>query len=91
MGEEQNRITNEILQECVGNELSVDSKNVDVTSFEVSPGAAHGDNFASVVKLVDFKFKLNEEDRTHSYIYKEVPYNEMREKFVRQVIRCTYI
>ena len=53
MAEEQNRITSEILQKCVANEFSVDPKNIDIISFDVSPGAAYGDNFATVDKLVD--------------------------------------
>ena len=85
MAEEQNRITAEIIQKCVAKEFSTVEKNVQILDLEVSPGAAHGDNFATVVKLAKFKYKINEEENSHSYIYKEVPYNEFREKFIRAV------
>ena len=91
MAEEQNRITSEILQKCVAKEFSVDPTKIEIISFDVSPGAAYGDNFATVVKLVSFKYKLNGEEASHCYIYKEVPYNEFREKFVRGVISYKFI
>jgi len=83
MAEEQNRITPEIIQKCVAKEFSTEEKNVQILDLEVFPGAAHGDNFATVVKLAKFKYKINEEENLHSYIYKEVPFNEFREKFIR--------
>ena len=86
MEEEQNRITKKILQISVGNELSVNPQNIEIISFDVSAGAEFGANFATVVKLVTFTYVLNEEEQSHSYIYKEVPYNEFREKFIRGVI-----
>ena len=58
MDEEQNRITPEIIQKCVAKEFSTEEKNVQILDLEVSPGAAHGDNFATVVKLAKFKYKL---------------------------------
>ena len=85
MVEEQNRITPEILQKCVAKEFSADEKDVEITDLDVSPGAAYGDNFATVVKLAKFKYKLNGKENLHSYIYKEVPHNEFREKFIREV------
>ena len=89
MVEEKNRITTEILKKSVGKELSISSEDVEITTFDVSPGAAYGDNFATVVKLVSFKYKLNGEEKSHSYIYKEVPYSEFREKFIRAVRNLT--
>ena len=86
MAEEQNRITKEILQKSVAKEFSEDPNNVQIKNFDVSPGAAYGDNFATVVKLVSFTYTLNEKESSHSYIYKEVPYSEFREKFVRGVM-----
>ena len=86
MAEEQNRITSEILKKCVAKEYSVDPTKIEIISFDVSPGAAYGDNFATVVKLVNFKYKLHEEEASHCYIYKEVPLSEFREKFIRGVI-----
>jgi len=83
MAEEQNRITSEILQKAVAKEFSVDPKTVEIICFDVSPGAEVGANFATVVKLVSFKYKLNGDEASHSYIYKEVPYSELREKLVR--------
>ena len=59
MAEEQNRITAEIIQKCVAKEFSTEEKNVQILDLEVSPGAAHGDNFATVVKLAKFKYKIN--------------------------------
>lgn len=85
MVEEKNRITVEIIRKCVAEEFSADEKDVQVTDLDVSPGAAYGDNFATVVKLAKFKYELNGEEKSHSYIYKEVPHNEFREKFIREV------
>ena len=85
MVEEQNRITPEILKKAVANEFSTKEDEIEIIEHNVSPGAAVGDNFATVVKRVDFSYKLNEEFHAHSYIYKEVPHNEFREKFVRGV------
>ena len=85
MVEEQNRITPEIIRKSVAKEFSVDEKNVEILDVDISPGAAHGDNFATVVKLATFNYKIDGVETPHSYIYKEVPHNEMREKFIRQV------
>ena len=85
MVEEQNRITPEILKKAVAKEFSTKEDEIEIIEHNVSPGAAVGDNFATVVKRVDFSYKLNEEVHAHSYIYKEVPHNEFREKFVRGV------
>ena len=82
---EQPRITKEHLQSAVANEFSVTLDQVEIINFNNSPGCAEGDNFATVVKLVDFNYRLNGEEKLHSYIVKQVPFNEMREKLVREV------
>ena len=86
MVEEQPRITKEHLQSSVANEFSVKSDDVEIIKYDISPGCAEGDNFITVVKLVNFTYKLNGEEKSpHSYIVKQVPFNEMRKKLVREV------
>ena len=63
MVEEQDRITKEHLQLSVANEFSVKSDQVEIIDFNTSAAAAAGDNFTTVVKLVDFKYKLNGEEK----------------------------
>ena len=83
--EEKDRITKEHLKSSVANEFSVKSDEVEIINFEGSAGCAAGDNFATVVRLIDFKYKLNGEEKSHSYIVKQIPFNEFREKVVREV------
>ena len=87
MVEENYRVTNEILQKSVAVELSVPSEEVKIIQFDVSAGADIGDNFVTIVKLVQFKYKLkgDEQEKEHSYVFKQIPFNEFREKFVRNV------
>ena len=85
MVEEQHRITTAILEKAVANEFSVPLSKIQITSFDVSAGSAVGDNFATVIKLVDFKYKLDGKEKSHCYIVKQVPINEFREKFIRNV------
>ena len=54
MVEEQNRITPEILKKAVAKEFSTKEDEIEIIENNVSPGAAVGDNFATVVKRVDF-------------------------------------
>ena len=86
MVEEQHRITTDILKKSVAAEFSTSAEQVQILSFDVTEGSAAGDNFATVVKLVDFKFQIgNGEEKCHTYIVKQVPFQEMREKLVKAV------
>ena len=84
--EEQDRITKEHLKSAVANEFSVKSDEVEIINYEGSAGCATGDNFATVVRLIDFKYKINDgEEKSHSYIVKQIPFNEFRAKMIKEV------
>ena len=85
MDEEQHRMTNEILKLAVTKELFLALDQVVIINFKVSSGANVGDGLATEVKLVTFQYRLHGQEKSHSYIFKQVPINAFREKLLRNV------
>jgi hypothetical protein len=81
------RITADMLAKALANELHLAREETEIRSFEVSGGSDRSDNFACVMKTVDFVAVVKGKEQGHNYLVKSVPVNEFRAKWLNEVRR----
>jgi hypothetical protein len=83
--EDGHRVNDDMLVKALANELDVPHGDIKIKSFEVSGGSNKGDNFACVMKAVDFVAVVKGKEQKHRYLVKSIPMNEFRAKWLNEV------
>ena len=86
MTESGHRLTKPILAASIARDLSVEADEVEVLSFEVSPGSKDGDNYSCVMKAVEVEAVVKDKKISKRYMAKCYPMNEFRAKSLKEVI-----
>lgn len=76
MGEENKRITSDIIKESLAKKFQVHINNVEVKSFDIDSGAEKGENFNGVLKSVKATGLIKGEEKKAEFMVKVMPMNE---------------
>lgn len=85
MGEEDKRITTEIIRESLAQKFAVHINDVEVLNFKVEEGIKAGENFNCVMKAVEAKALIAGEEKKAEFMVKVMPMSEQQIKWLTTV------